>query len=128
MRDLLNILLFAADDGGAGGGAGDGGDGGAGDAAAAAAAGAGDAGKGGGGAGDGGDPAAFYRPEGLPDSMVSKDERETMDKMAKAYAAHKESEASTAGSSKAGQPAAASAKRSLQQQTLAASKKPSQTS
>ncbi|MAU21090.1 MAG: hypothetical protein CMH13_11220 [Martelella sp.] len=93
MRDLLNILLFAADDGGAGGGAGDGGDGGAGDAAAAAAAGAGDAGKGGGGAGDGGDPAAFYRPEGLPDSMVGKDERETMDKMAKALNGYRDRDA-----------------------------------
>lgn len=88
MRDLLNILLFAADDGGAGGGAGDGGDGGAGDGAAAAAVGAGDA-----GAGDGGDPPAFYRPEGLPDSMLGKDERETMDKMAKALNGYRDRDA-----------------------------------
>ncbi|MGV0912431.1 hypothetical protein [Martelella sp. FOR1707] len=93
MRDLLNILLFAADDGGASGGAGDGDGGGAGDDAAAAAAGAGDGGAGDGGAGDGGDPPAFYRPEGLPDSMLGKDERETMDKMAKALNGYRDRDA-----------------------------------
>jgi hypothetical protein len=98
--------LRAADDGGAGG-AGGGGAGGAGSAAGAGAAGDGGsaaAGASGAGAGDGGAAAAAaaaaaagdgtagaaasaaepYRPQGLPDTMFGKDDRETMDKMAEA--------------------------------------------
>jgi hypothetical protein len=91
------IMLAPDDGGGAGGGGGD-----AGAAGAAAAAGGGDgaaAGAGGAAAaagqagGDGGGSAAPYRPDGLPDHLIGKDERETIDKLWTAQKGYREAQA-----------------------------------
>lgn len=100
MRDLLSRIVFNAPEGG-GGGAPSGGSatpaGGAGDPPAPAAAG-GDA-QPSPSAGDppagAGDPPAgdFYRPEGVADHLVGKDQNETMDKMAAALKGYRERDA-----------------------------------
>ena len=86
MRNLLERYLpmrDAAGDGG-GGGAGAGGQGANAGAGAGAAAAAGDGSNG--VAAAAGQP---YRPQGLPDTMFGKDDRETMDKMATALAGYR---------------------------------------
>ena len=85
MRNLLERYLplrDAAGDGG-GGGAGAGGQGANAGAGAGAAAAAGD------GANGAAAAAQPYRPQGLPDTMFGKDDRETMDKMAGALAGYR---------------------------------------
>ncbi len=93
MRNLLEFLLFAPADEGAPG-ADNGGDGGA--PAAGDGENPGNGGENGAPGGEenpGADTPETYRPEGLPDSMFGKDDRETMDKMAKALAGYRDRDA-----------------------------------
>lgn len=106
MRDLLMKYAFPLreQEGAGSGGAGDGGDGGTGGTGGTsgeggeggnAGAGGGDGGAAGGDGGSGQSGASSaepYRPEGLPDTMFGKDDRETMDKMAKALNGYRQKE------------------------------------
>lgn len=95
MRNLLERYLREiprapgeGEGGGGDGGANAGGDGGSGDGGNAGDGGEGGGAEGDGGSGDGG-AAQLYRPEGLPETMFGKDDRETMDKMANALAGYR---------------------------------------
>lgn len=97
MRNLLSRIVFNAPDGGGGGAPGGGSEppaGGAGDPPASPPAGGNappppSAGAPPAGAGD--PPAGdFYKPEGLPDHLLGKDQNETMDKLANALKGYRE--------------------------------------